>query len=98
MVFRGFPLDHSEIVEVAQSYGLDCLRDGTHKMFHELNSLDVPILVFSAGLGDSVVAILEETNTKLPNVKVISCQEIYIHTIPKTIITYVVGGIKFSSL
>lgn len=63
-------MDHSEIVEVAQRYGLDCLRDGTQQLFQDLNSRDIPILVFSAGLGDSVVAILEETNVKLPNVKV----------------------------
>lgn len=31
----------------------------------------VPVLVFSAGLGESVVAALEATNFLLPHVKVI---------------------------
>lgn len=32
----------------------------------------VPVLVFSAGLGESVVAALEAANFLLPNVKVIN--------------------------
>lgn len=69
-LFRGFTLPHNEIVEVARRYKDDCLRDGTRQLFGDLNALKVPILVFSAGLGDSVCAVLEETNIKLANVKV----------------------------
>lgn len=50
----------------------DGLRDGTHQMFYDLNKQEVPCLVFSAGLGDSVVSVLQQANVLYPNVKVIS--------------------------
>lgn len=68
--YRGFPLPYSDLVDVARRDKDDCLRDGTAEMFSDLNERHVPILVFSAGLGDSVCAVLEETNIKHANVKV----------------------------
>ncbi|XP_055920455.1 7-methylguanosine phosphate-specific 5'-nucleotidase [Eupeodes corollae] len=67
----GFPLGQDEIDEIA----LDCkdkLRDHTYELFHSLNRLNVPVLVFSAGLGNSVVSVLKHSKVMYPNVKVIS--------------------------
>jgi len=47
-------------------------RDGTKEMFECLNELDVPILVYSAGLGDVIHHSLEHEGALLPNVTVIS--------------------------
>lgn len=64
-------MPQEEIAEVAKRFK-DGLRDGTHQMFFDLNQLEVPCLVFSAGLGDSVVSVLRQANVMYPNVKVIS--------------------------
>lgn len=48
----------------------DSIKDGTREMFNKLHDHNVPILVFSAGLGDSVLAVLKQCNIHLPNVKV----------------------------
>lgn len=69
--YRGFTLHESELIDAAKILGPDCLRTGTQHMFEHLNDLDIPILVFSAGLGDSVVAILKANNVFLPNVEVV---------------------------
>lgn len=69
-------MDRSEIFEVAKKYK-DCLRDGTNDLFIHLNRLQVPVMVFSAGLGDSVNAVLKESNVLLPNVQVYIFETIY---------------------
>lgn len=48
----------------------DSLRDGTHDMFNDLNALKVPVLVFSAGIGDTVQAMLQAADVLMPTVKV----------------------------
>lgn len=50
----------------------DCIRDGTQPMLELLNRHKVPVLVFSAGLGDSVISLMRQANVYLPNVKVVS--------------------------
>lgn len=62
-----------EIQQVAARYQ-HCLRGGTHELFADLNRMAVPILVFSAGLGDSVLAVLHQAGVMQPNVKV--CEQI----------------------
>jgi hypothetical protein len=47
-------------------------REGTNKMLQSLQAAEVPVLVFSAGLGDSVSAVLRYHNALLPNVHIIS--------------------------
>lgn len=42
------------------------------ELFQALHRLDVPVLVFSAGLGDSVVSVLKQAKVLYPNMKVIS--------------------------
>lgn len=68
---RGFPLDPNEIDKLASEYS-HALRDGTHEMFKLANELDVPVLVFSAGLGDSILAVMKHEKVMLPNVKIVS--------------------------
>ncbi|KAF5308265.1 hypothetical protein FQR65_LT06258 [Abscondita terminalis] len=48
------------------------LRDGTKQLFDDLYKANIPVLVFSAGLGDSVLEILKHSKVYLPNVRVIS--------------------------
>lgn len=50
----------------------DCLRDRTQELMELLNRYNVPVLVFSAGLGDSVISVMRQANVYLPNVKVVS--------------------------
>lgn len=48
------------------------LRDGTQELLKRTNELDVPVLVFSAGLGDSILAVMKHEQVHFPNVKVVS--------------------------
>lgn len=57
--------------EVAALY-TDCIRDGTEPMMKLLHRHNVPVLVFSAGLGDSVISLMRQSGVYLPNVKVVS--------------------------
>lgn len=45
-------------------------RENTKEFFSELNKMNIPILVFSAGLGDTVEAVLRHCEILLPNVEV----------------------------
>ncbi|XP_064537951.1 7-methylguanosine phosphate-specific 5'-nucleotidase [Drosophila montana] len=67
----GFPFDQSEIDQMASKFK-HALRDRTHELFETLLRLQIPVLVFSAGLGNSVVSVLRQANIMYPNVKVIS--------------------------
>ncbi|BFG05670.1 7-methylguanosine phosphate-specific 5'-nucleotidase [Drosophila madeirensis] len=67
----GFPFDQSEIDQIASKYK-NALRDRTHEFFADLQRLGIPTLVFSAGLGNSVVSLLRQANVMHPNVKVVS--------------------------
>ncbi|XP_043255500.1 7-methylguanosine phosphate-specific 5'-nucleotidase [Colletes gigas] len=70
-ILKGIPFNPDEILEVAKTYGMN-LRDHTEELFKKLYSAGIPILVFSAGLGDIVEAILRERGVLFDNVKVIS--------------------------
>lgn len=67
----GFPFDQSEIDDTASKFK-SALRDRTHELFGALLRLQIPVLVFSAGLGNSVVSVLQQANIMHPNVKVVS--------------------------
>lgn len=67
----GFPFDQSEIDDTASKFK-SALRDRTHELFDALLRLQIPVLVFSAGLGNSVVSVLQQANIMHPNVKVVS--------------------------
>lgn len=68
---KGYEFDASELEQVAEKYGTD-LREGTKNLMDKLNSAKIPVLVFSAGLGDVVEAILRHNNVLLDNVEIIS--------------------------
>jgi cytosolic 5'-nucleotidase 3 len=70
-LLKGFPLPHGEIEAIAAHYK-DALRNGTHELFQELDELKIPCLVFSAGLGDCVMGVLNHAKINYPNVKVVS--------------------------
>lgn len=57
--------------ELATAYA-HSLRDGTHDLFKGLNDLNVPLLVFSAGLGDSILSVLKHADIMYPNVRIVS--------------------------
>lgn len=70
-LLKGIKFDPREIEEVAQTCG-NILRDGTEQIFEKLCNAKVPIVVFSAGLGDVVEAVLRHHNALFDNVKIIS--------------------------
>ncbi|XP_015596101.1 7-methylguanosine phosphate-specific 5'-nucleotidase [Cephus cinctus] len=70
-MLSGFEFDAKELDEVAEKYGT-ALRDGTKHLFERLNIVNVPILVFSAGLGDVVQAVLRHNRVLWDNVKIVS--------------------------
>ncbi|XP_054740033.1 7-methylguanosine phosphate-specific 5'-nucleotidase [Anastrepha obliqua] len=67
----GFAFDLNEIDEIAKKYS-NSVRDNTQELFRRLNTLNIPVLVFSAGLGNCVIALLRQAGVMYPNVKVIS--------------------------
>lgn len=48
------------------------LRFGTQELLKKTNELDVPVLVFSAGLGDTILAIMKHEQVHFPNIKIVS--------------------------
>ena len=70
-LLSGFEFDRTELEKVAVEYGTN-LRDGTKTMMKRLHAAKVPVLVFSAGLGDVVEAILRHNGVLLDNVELIS--------------------------
>lgn len=70
-LLKGIEFNSIEIEEIAQSC-VGILRDGTEKIFQKLCNAQVPIIVFSAGLGDMVEAVLRYNNAFYDNVKVIA--------------------------
>ncbi|KAJ9588142.1 hypothetical protein L9F63_018500 [Diploptera punctata] len=70
-LLSGFDFKIEELHDVIKREGMD-LRDGTNAMLERLQSAEVPVLVFSAGLGDSVSAVLSHHDALLSNVHIIS--------------------------
>ncbi|CAD7011368.1 unnamed protein product [Ceratitis capitata] len=67
----GFTFDLKEIDEIAKKYAYS-VRDNTDELFRKLNELNIPVLVFSAGLGNCVNAMLRHAGLLYPNMNVIS--------------------------
>lgn len=70
-ILKGIKFDPHELEEIAQECG-NILRDGTEEILEKLYNARVPIVVFSAGLGDMVEAVLKYNNALFDNIKVIS--------------------------
>lgn len=68
---RGFKFDSKEIDDIAKQHG-NSLRDGTHDLLKLTNDSNIPVLVFSAGLGDTITAVLNHEQVLYSNVKVVS--------------------------
>ncbi|XP_045492528.1 7-methylguanosine phosphate-specific 5'-nucleotidase [Colias croceus] len=67
----GMKLPKQELLEISKKM-VECFRIGVKDLIMWSDKHQVPVLVFSAGLGECVVAALEAANFLLPNVKVIS--------------------------
>ncbi|KAF8786778.1 7-methylguanosine phosphate-specific 5'-nucleotidase-like isoform X2 [Argiope bruennichi] len=48
------------------------LRDGCEVLFESLHKHDVPLLIFSAGVGDVLKEVLEQRDLMYPNIKIIA--------------------------
>ncbi|KAI4492784.1 hypothetical protein M0804_002575 [Polistes exclamans] len=70
-LLKGIEFDPKELSEVVEKYGTP-LRDGTKELLEKLNEANIPVLVFSAGLGDAVEAVLKCHKVLFNNVKIIS--------------------------
>ncbi|CAH0560044.1 unnamed protein product [Brassicogethes aeneus] len=68
---RGLVVSPKEMEVVCKQLG-PSLRDGTNIAFDMLHQEEVPVLVFSAGLGDIVKLVLNQKDVLLPNVKIVS--------------------------
>nr|CAH7730319.1 unnamed protein product [Callosobruchus chinensis] len=68
---KGLQVSPEEINKVCIQLG-PSVRDGACELFLDLHMANVPTLVFSAGLGDCVLAVLKNFNIMLPNVEIIS--------------------------
>ena len=51
---------------------LSCFRDGCDWLFDELHKCDVPLLIFSAGVGDIIQEVLKQQYTVYDNMKIVS--------------------------
>lgn len=69
--FRGISFNPTEIEDLVKEYG-PTLRDGTQQMLKLTNESSIPVLVFSAGLGDSILAVLRHEQVMYSNVKIVS--------------------------
>lgn len=70
-ILKGFHFDPQEIDDVAKTYG-NALRERSLELFTKMRDMEVPILVFSAGLGDVVEAILRHHDVFFSNVNIVS--------------------------
>ncbi|KYN38362.1 Cytosolic 5'-nucleotidase 3 [Trachymyrmex septentrionalis] len=70
-LLKGIEFDPHELEEIAQAFD-NILRDGTEEFFEKLYNVKVPIIIFSAGLGDIVEAVLRYHNALFDNVKIFS--------------------------
>ncbi|XP_073998585.1 cytosolic 5'-nucleotidase IIIB [Rhodnius prolixus] len=70
-LFIGIPYNEKEVAQAIVESKVT-LRDGTDSAFLRLYLSEIPVLVFSAGLGNVVSATLNHYNIKYSNVHVIS--------------------------
>ncbi|CAH0721461.1 unnamed protein product, partial [Brenthis ino] len=70
-LLKGMKFPRNELVEVSKKM-VECFRIGVSDLINWSEYKQVPMLVFSAGLGDCVVAALKSANYLLPHVKVVS--------------------------
>ncbi|KAK0081233.1 hypothetical protein PV325_012540 [Microctonus aethiopoides] len=71
ILLRDIEYDPCDIEKLVKVHGTD-LRDGAKDLIDKLDAAGIPVLVFSAGLGDVVEAVLNYHEIYSHNVKVIS--------------------------
>lgn len=49
-----------------------CSRDGFHELFDQLHKYNIPLFIFSAGVGDILEEIIRQANVFYSNVNVVS--------------------------
>ncbi|XP_035458220.2 7-methylguanosine phosphate-specific 5'-nucleotidase isoform X2 [Spodoptera frugiperda] len=70
-LLKGVKFPRNELMDAANKM-VQCFRKGVREMIDWCKMQQVPVLVFSAGLGESVLAAMTAANFMLPNVKIIS--------------------------
>ncbi|XP_050679976.1 7-methylguanosine phosphate-specific 5'-nucleotidase [Leptidea sinapis] len=70
-LLKGMKFPKQELIEISKKM-IDCFRSGVKEIILWSQKKQVPVLVFSAGLGECVVAALNSANFLLPHVKVVS--------------------------
>ncbi|KAL7289885.1 hypothetical protein TKK_0016278 [Trichogramma kaykai] len=70
-LYQGLHYNIDELDKLVEEYG-ETLRDGTIELFHHLKIQEVPVLVFSAGLGDVVKSVLKHHKILHDNVNIVS--------------------------
>ncbi|CAH0628590.1 unnamed protein product [Chrysodeixis includens] len=70
-MLKGVKFPRNELMDSAHRM-VECFRKGVPDMIEWSKVHEVPVLVFSAGLGESVLAAMKAANFLLPNVKVVS--------------------------
>ncbi|KAL0839840.1 hypothetical protein ABMA28_016466 [Loxostege sticticalis] len=68
---KGVTFPRQELIAIGHKM-IECFRKGVEDMITWSQKQQVPVLVFSAGLGDSVEAAMKAANFLLPHVKVVS--------------------------
>ena len=71
-VFIQYPCFYLKSGKKIQEWFIEICRDGTIDLVSELEAHSVPMLIFSAGLGNMVTAILEHYKVLRPNVHILS--------------------------
>uniref|UniRef100_A0A1E1WSJ8 5'-nucleotidase n=1 Tax=Pectinophora gossypiella TaxID=13191 RepID=A0A1E1WSJ8_PECGO len=70
-ILKDIVFPRSELMEIGKKM-IDCFRRGVKDMMWWSQRQQVPVLVFSAGLGECVLVALKAANFLLPHVKVVS--------------------------
>lgn len=63
---------HAGEVVTAPGNGHPCSRDGFKEFFDQLHKNNVPLFIFSAGVGDILEEIIRQANVFYSNVNVVS--------------------------
>ncbi|XP_058796618.1 7-methylguanosine phosphate-specific 5'-nucleotidase-like isoform X2 [Phymastichus coffea] len=68
---RGLPFDRTEIEKLVLQYG-PSFRNGTSELFLRLHNLNIPVVIFSAGLSDVIEVQFSHENIHYDNISIIA--------------------------
>lgn len=72
MSLNEFGLTENDIDNLMTESGLITFRDGAKELFQSLAQRNIPIVIISAGLGDTIRHFLEQNGVMYPNVHIVS--------------------------